>query len=204
MNRSRYGGNLNPRRTMLPMKFCHLDERGEHVPHDYGDVYFEEPCGPATRLVIGPSAGHVDLMTELAAELEGHPWFVLYVLLVPRLAKREPGRYQSEPFESHAALSAFLAAFRSFFEGDGRHHVWVGSAPNDGVLVYDQHNVIFAYGPLDRFRAILASRGFREQAFWFPAPHVHTFVPEHDAEEDRLMSKIGWRHYPLQPGDEWE
>jgi hypothetical protein len=188
---------------MLPPKFCHL-ERGEHVPHDYGDVYFEHACGPSTRLVIGPSNGHVDLMTELAAELKGHPWFVLYVLLVPRRGSRESGRYQSQPFDSHAELAAFLSSFRSYFEGDGRHHVWVGSAANDGVLVYDQHNVIFAYGPLDRFKLILKSRGFREREFWFPAPHAHAYAPENDAEEERLMAEIEWRHSPLQPGDVWD
>jgi hypothetical protein len=46
--------------------------------------------------VIGPSRDHIDLMVELAGELQGHPWFILYVLLVPRLGNRESGRYQSE------------------------------------------------------------------------------------------------------------
>lgn len=187
---------------MLPAKFCHL-EHGEHVLHDYGNVYFEQPCGPSTRLVIGASRDHVDLLIELATQLQGLPWFVLYVLLVPRKGNRESGRYQSPPFDTHAELSAFLAAFRSFFEGDGRHHVWVGSAANDGLLVYDQHNVIFAYGPLDSFRAILDSHGFREHPFWFPAPHTHPYAPENDAEEERLMTEAEWQWSPLQPGDEW-
>jgi len=187
---------------MPSTKFCRL-EGGDQVPHDYGNVYLEEPSGASTRLVIGPSAGHVELMTELAAELRGEPWFVLYVLLVPRLGNREPGRYQSEPFGTHVELAAFLSAFRGFFEDDGRHHVWVGSAANDGVLVYDQHNVIFAYGPIERFRAILDARGFRERSFWFPAPHVHSYSPENDAEEERLMAEAEWTYSPLRPGDEW-
>ena len=188
---------------MSPAKFCHL-ERGEHVPHDYGNVYFQQPCGPSTRLVIGPSKGHIQLLTDLAAELQGHPWFVLYVLLVPRQGKRQSGRYQSEPFETHAELSTFLSSFRSYFEGDGRHHVWVGSAANDGLLVYDQHNVIFAYGPLDRFESVLESRGFRQRDFWFPTPHSHSYAPENDAEEERLMTLVEWQYSPLQPGDEWD
>ena len=188
---------------MFPAKFCHI-ERGEHVPHDYGNVYFEQPCGPSTRLVIGPSNGYVDLLIELAARLKGRPWFLLYVLLVPRQGNRESGRYQSQPFDTHAELSRFLAAFRSYFEGDGRHHVWVGSAASDGVLVYDQHNVIFAYGPISDFKTILESRGFRQGEFWFPAPHSHSYVPENDPEEERLMNEIEWRRSPLQPGDEWD
>ena len=188
---------------MLPAKFCHL-ERGDHVPHDYGDVFFEQPCGDSTRLVIGPSKDQVELVTELAAEIDG-PWYLLYVLLVPRLGNREAGRYQSQPFETHAELSAFLAAFRPFFEGDGRHHVWVGSVRNDGLLVYDQHNVIFAYGPVGRFRPVLEAHGFRESEFWFPAPHAHYFGPENDPEEERLMAEGDWKHFPLQPGDDdWD
>jgi hypothetical protein len=188
---------------MFPAKFCRLVQ-GEHVPHEYGDVYFEQPCGDGRRLVIGPSANPVALLAELAGELQGNPWFVLYVLLVPRQGNREPGRYQSRPFESHAALTSFLQSFRAFFEGDGRHHVWVGSAANDGLLVYDQHNVLFAYGPVDRFKSVLMSHGFREREFWFPCPHSHAYMPENDSEEERLMAAIEWQRFPLQPGDEWD
>ena len=186
---------------MAADKFCRV-EGDVHVPHDYGNVWFEQASGSHRRLVIGPSAEHVDLLTELSVELTGEPWFLLYVLLVPRTNRREAGRYQSPPFATHAALSAFLAAFRVFFETDGRHHVWVGSGSNDGVLVYDQHDVIFAYGPLERFRSILAARGFREKEFWFPAPHAHAYLPENDTEEERLMAELEWRHFPLQPGDD--
>jgi hypothetical protein len=187
---------------MSSAKFCKLKD-DEAVPHDYGNLYFEEPCGSSTRLVIGPSRNQIDLVTELAALLQGHPWFVLYVLLVPRCGNREAGRYQSPPFESHAELAAFLAAFRVFFETDGRHHVWVGSGNNDGLLVYDQHNVIFAYGPLDEFKAILHGHGFQQREFWFPAPHQHQYLPENDAEEERLMRELDWKYFPLQAGDEW-
>jgi hypothetical protein len=188
---------------MPSAKFCR-PENEEHIPHEYGDLYFEQPCGDGSRLVIGPSHGHVNLLAELSGELRGNPWFVLYVLLVPRQGNREPGRYQSEPFESHAALASILQIFRAFFEGDGRHHVWVGSVANDGLLVYDQHDVIFAYGPLDRFRASLRSHGLRESEFWFPSPHVHAYMPENDAEEERLTAEVEWERFPLQPGDEWD
>jgi hypothetical protein len=143
------------------------------------------------------------LLIELAGELQGNPWAVLYVLLVPRCGNREPGRYQSEPFESHAALASFLRRFQAFFEGDGRHHIWVGSASNDGLLVYDQHNVIFAYGAIDRFKALLVSRAFREAEFWFPEPHSHTYLPENDVEEERLMAEMEWNRFPLDPGDDY-
>lgn len=183
-------------------KFSRLESNAS-VPHDYGNLFFEEPCGPSFRLVIGPTAGWVDLLIELSAELGGDPRWILYVLLVPRLGHRERGRYQSPPFEAHPELSAFLAAFRGYFEGDGRHHVWIGSAARDGLLVYDQHNVLFAYGPIERFKPILRSRGYNEQEFWFPAPHMHHYHEENDAEEERLMRELEWEYFPLQPGDEW-
>lgn len=184
-------------------KFCRFHQ-GQHIPYDYGNQYFRQPCGAANRLVIGPSGSHIDLLIELAAELHGQPWFVLYVLLVPRLGNRSSGRYQSEPFGSLAELAMFLSAFRSFFESDGRHHVWVGSARNDGLLVYDHHNVLFAYGPLDAFEQALLRKGYRQQEFWFPAFHAHSYAPENDLEEERLMTEMEWKYSPLQPGDEWE
>ena len=187
---------------MFPAKFCHL-VGDEHVPYDYGNIYFEQPCGDGFRLVIGPSANHIEVLTELAAVFQ-QPWFILYVLLVPRQGNHEPGRYQSGPFETHSDFADFLQKFRDFFEDDGRHHIWVGTTTGNGLLVYDQHNVIFGYGPLDRFKRILAARGFRESDFWFPSPHSHAFQPKYDVDEERLMSAIEWKYFPLQPGDEWD
>ena len=72
------------------------------------------------------------------------------------------------------------------------------------MLVYDQHNVIFAYGSLDAFEAELGDRGFEIADFWFPAPHVHAYHPENGRAEDQLMSYFEWAHLELQPGDEWD
>lgn len=189
--------------TELNRKFSRI-EGGDSLPHDYGNLFFEEPCGGSTRLVIGPTAHHIDLLIDLATQFEDGPWYVLYVLLVPRLGQRSPGRYQSPPFETHAELAAFLSSFKPYCEGDGRHHVWVGSASNGGLLVYDHHDVIFAYGPIGRFKELLSNRGFREASFWFPAPHSHGYLAENDSEEERIMAELPWQHFPLQPGDAWD
>jgi hypothetical protein len=71
------------------------------------------------------------------------------------------------------------------------------------LLVYDQHNTIFAYGPLERFEALLANKKFKAQEFWFPAPHIHSYAPENDVEEERLMNEAAWTYFPLQKQDEW-
>ncbi|MGN6726596.1 MAG: hypothetical protein ACTHLZ_11805, partial [Tepidisphaeraceae bacterium] len=62
---------------------------------------------------------------------------------------------------------------------------------------------IFAYGPIERFKAILSARGFRDRDFWFPSPHSHSYHPENDTEEERLMAEGDWRYSALQAGDEW-
>lgn len=188
---------------MRDYKFTRL-ESSDWVPHDYGNLYFRNSCGESERLVIGPSSGHVHLLATLAAELRGQPWYILYVLLVPRLGNRSAGRYQSPPFDTLAELRSFLSSFTSYFEGDGRHHIWIGSAGNDGLLVYDQHNVIFAYGPIDRFERLLQARGYRQEEFWFPAPHAHSYAAENDGEEERLMAAAEWQYFPLESGDEWD
>jgi hypothetical protein len=74
-------------RAIFPHKFCHLDH-GENIPHDYGNLFYKQPWGNSKRLLIGPSNNHIDVVTELAEELTGHPWFVLYILLVPRRGNR--------------------------------------------------------------------------------------------------------------------
>ena len=65
-------------------------------------------------------------------------------------------------------------------------------------------NKFIDYGPLDRFKSVLKSSGFREQEFWFPSPHAHSYAAENDAEEERLMAEVEWKYSPLRPGDEWD
>lgn len=192
---------MGPEETMP--KFCSV-ENERLTEHNYGNVFFEQLCGGFPRLVIGPSRNHVGLQLELARMMEGSPWFLLYVLLISRDGSHEPGRFQSEEFKSHADLCGFMESYREFFEGDGRHHVWVGTVHDSALLVYDQHNVIFAYGPLETFKSKLRSIGFVESEFWFPVPHTHAYHARYDKDEARLLSAHAWRVFPLQPGDKWE
>ena len=186
----------------MPDKFCRL-HNGQEFSHKYGNLFFRQPCGKTERLVIGPDSNHVDLLIELSGKLKGHPWYILYVLLIPRRNNRPPGRYASPPLDTHEKLSAVLYDFKAFFETDGRHHIWIGSGADDGLLIYDQHNVIFAYGPMDSFENILNTYGFKRQDFWFPSPHAHSYLSTNDAEEERLMAQMHWEYFPLQESDEW-
>ncbi len=187
----------NEFRTMA--KFSKLDDNDQ--PFDYGDVFFREPCGDSERLVIGPSGNHIALLCEFARQFAGDKFSVLYVLLLSHAGNR-PGRYESPVFETYSDLELFLWTFQTFFEQDGRHHVWVASASSSDLLVYDQHNVMFAYGELDKFERELRELGFREQEFSFPVPHVHGYPPANANTEQELLSSLSWKWSPLREGDE--
>jgi hypothetical protein len=187
--------------TSFPAKFCHVDANGNYVPHDYGNSFFVQPCGNTQRLVIGPSTGQVRLLERLAEELGDPPFYVLYVLLQSH-AGNKLGRYQSPPLQSSAILSQFLQTFSEFLEHDGRHHLWVSNGAD--VLVYDQHNVIFAYGALDKFQKVLEAEGYTNREFWFPAPHTHAFPPANAELEKQLLAHFLWQHSEFRAGDQWD
>ncbi len=87
---------------------------------------------------------------------------MLSVLLVPRQGERQPGRYQSPLPLSLEQVATFCRRFTPFLQGDGRHHLWIGSAVNAGLLIYDQHDWIWAYGDLPAYVRVLQERGFTE------------------------------------------
>jgi len=185
------------------VKFEALDDMGARVPHTYGASYFREPSGDSNRLVVGATTEGTQLLCDLAQTFSGKDYYVLYVLVTSRTA-RLPGRYQSPPFDSYAELSEFLSKYAMFFDGDGRHHIWVGSPSANDLLVYDEHNVIFCYGAIGAFERLLERKGFEEKKFWFPADHHHSFHAMHDSVEEDLMDSMNWKRFELQDADEWK
>ena len=172
------------------------------LPLRHPNVYsIEQTTGP-DRLLIGPEAQHIEVLLALA-ELWKRDYYLLYVLLVPRLGKRDSGRYQSPGPLSFDQVATFCRRFARFLEGDGRHHLWIGSTNNAGLLIYDHHDWIWAYGELPNYIDIVQSRGFREGTVDLPVPHSHGFNAEYDKSEDELMSYCEWAYFPLQPGDEY-
>jgi hypothetical protein len=172
----------------MTYKFGQL-EQGQETPWYYLDLYWREPTTGPERLVIAPTHHHVHWLRRLSEGWAGG-YFILYVLLQPRTGSLA-GRYQSPPLD-RAGLEEFLESFGSFLQGDGRHNVWVGSLHEEGTLVYDQHNVIYAYGPLDAYEQVLASEGLHKAPVEVPAPHVHRYHPSFDADEARLMARWAW------------
>jgi hypothetical protein len=175
---------------------------GIETPVRYPNVWSVEQTSGPERLIIGPSERHIDVLLSLADEWRGD-YGLLYVLVVPRLGNREPGRYQSPDPLSFDQVTCFCRRFGRFLESDGRHHLWIGSTVNSGQLIYDQHNWIWAYGDLGRSIATLTNLGFQEGRVILPAPHTHHYHPENDWEEEQLASRWAWKYFPLQPGDEY-
>jgi hypothetical protein len=164
--------------------------------YDYGDVY-DVQTEDYGRLMIGPSANHTALLFELAGCWEVKSFWLLYVLVVDR-GTHQAGRYQSPRCADTEELRAFLAKYASFLEQDGRHTFWIASESGEGTLVYDRHNVIFAYGPTEKYQAVLQRHGFTESAVAYPEPHMHLYYEEFDGAEEEVLSFWDWQFSPLQ------
>lgn len=77
------------------------------------------------------------------------------------------------------------------------------STDSSSILVYDNHNVIYAYGPLDAFERILLAQGLaRAENVAFPVPHMHRYNVEFDEQAKSLLSYWNWIHFPLQESDD--
>jgi len=74
---------------------------------------------------------------------------------------------------------------------------------NSCLLVYDNHDVIYAYGPLAEFEDILRSNGLTQcEAVSFPAPHTHRYNVEFDQQARDIMKHWEWIRFPLQESDD--
>jgi len=172
----------------------------------YPNVWAAERVDGQSRLVIAPSTGHVGVMLALMRALP-EPFAFLYVALVPR-GDHPMGRYESAPVDRRAA-EGFLVTYAQLFEDDGGHHLWVASlAPERdadpiGQLIYDQHDLIYAYGPLHDYEDILSHLDLtRIDGVAVPEPHVHRRNPELAADYDALFDHWDWLQTPLLAEDD--
>jgi len=177
------------------MKFGILDVHSIPTPYSYPHVFMEEEYRGGIRLKIAPSARHIDLLLALSDALP-EPFFILYVLLIPHDKTRE-GRYQSLRAFNRAELREFFTRFGEFFEEDGRHHVWICSGTDRSLLVYDKHNYITAYGPLEQYKGACVQNGLEERSFSVPVPHVHMYPPQYRSTLESLMNSLPWTYSDL-------
>ena len=184
---------------MNEYKFGSLVDNVESL-YRYPHVWRREQTKGPARLVLAPSGNQVDLILDLCSKMQG-PFGLLYVLLVSR-RNRTSGRYQTREPMSFAQLSEFLNGFRAYLEGDGRHHLWVMSIGDRSQVIYDNHDVLYAYGNLNVFEDIARTKEMKLQDFLFPFPHAHHYNECFDKDEDRIFEECQWIYFPLRPDDD--
>jgi len=184
-------------------KFGWLPENdyAQEQPYEYPDIFAVEKTSGPERLVIAPSGQQVALISDFL-EIMQEPLGVLYVLTVPRGGATE-GRYQSANALAKDDVRAFLKKFGKFFENDGRHHLWIVSMPSSDMLVFDNHNLIYAYGSLSVFEVLAEHRGLKKvDRVRVPAPHCHKYNEVFDQDEQHLLSYWDWKRFPLTDADD--
>ena len=170
-------------------------------PYRYSGIWSREKTSGPERLVIAPASGQIALIKDLTA-LMAEPFGILYVLTVPR-TEAGAGRYQCPEPITRRDAEVFLNRFEQFFENDGRHHVWFSSVSTSDLFVYDNHNVIYAYGQLGAFEDVLRHHGLKlADIVRFPDPHIHNYNPLFDNDEEALLRYWDWKYLPLQETDD--
>lgn len=173
---------------------------GKDVAWNYEPSYARQVMGGVERLVIAPGSAPVELLRELLPLLPEPVW-VLYVLVTPR-TDAPAGRYQSAEPHSREEVLALLDRFENYLATDGRHNLWLASPPA-GQLVFDRHEVIYAYGPIAEITARLKEKGFAEvEMIRVPVPHSHHFHEEMDADEHAILEHWAWVPSELQETDD--
>ncbi|HSP14519.1 MAG TPA: hypothetical protein VLV78_07200 [Thermoanaerobaculia bacterium] len=172
---------------------------GGWTDYVHQDTFQHELAGATERLVIAPSADPLGVARALVQELSS-PVFLLWVLHTPRGGSRI-GRYQSPPLQVTDA-DALLGRFAAFFEEDARSDIWVHSVAPAATIVFERHNLIYAYGDLPRFTAELIRRGMQKGKVHIPSPHAHNYHPDHDASEREFAASQSWSITSLRSGDE--
>jgi len=121
------------------------------------------------------------------------------VLHTPRGGGLE-GRYESPPM-TRDQVEFLLGSHKPFLTRDARHDLWVGDE-HGNLLVWDRHDVLFAYGFLPDFEAALRQHGYSSGGVTIPSPHQHSYDPRFDDDEGQLLADVPWQRQPLQAGDQ--
>jgi hypothetical protein len=173
---------------------------GEWKRHSHAAIFTIETTTTGTpRLLAGFPDGKSSVLSRLV-ECLAPPFYILYVLHTPR-GEGDPGRYQS-PLLDLNDVQSFISRFSAFFTGDARFDLWVHSPASGGTIVWDRHNLIYGYGPTERYCDALESIGFAEGAPTVPVPHAHNYRPEFDDDAKALLSIFSWQFSELRPEDE--
>jgi hypothetical protein len=171
-----------------------LFEVGGGAPYRHPKVWIREPTDGPERLRIGVGTGTLEVLKALAEVLR-EPLGLLVVMRAPRVV--EAGRWESVAL-THPELARFANRYGELFEDDARAQLWVTELDGVGMLVLDEHDLIYAYGPLHRFEQVLRVRGYASGDPRVPDPHEHHYNHQFDTLESDLRRLWAWnRILPL-------
>ena len=182
-----------------PVKLHHRPAN-RWVEHVHPPIFAREPTSTGTeRLVAGlPVHQAAAILSELV-DLTQRPYTLLHVLHTPR-GEADAGRYQS-PDLDRAEFRAFMRRYGRYLAADGRHDLWVHS--REATPVWARHNLLYAYGPLDRFAEALTARGFGAGRPSLDFEHVHRYRARFDGAAAELLARYDWLRTPLREED-WQ
>jgi hypothetical protein len=170
------------------------------VEHSHPPIFHLHESDSGTPRVAATAPGGDPMILRSLADCLAPPFILLYVLHTSR-GEGETGRYQS-PDLSRAQLHGFLDHFADYLQNDSRFDLWVHSPDDRAVVVWDRHNLIWAYGPTDCFIALLRRLGFHEGSPSVDFEHEHHYRPAYDGDAKALLGAFNWHRTPLRPEDE--
>ena len=172
----------------------------EWIEHSYAPQFARvELQGGTSRIIAGVPHGDTEIFEHLVSSLEP-TYFLLYILHTSR-GEGEAGRYQS-PALSVEQLNTFISKFKPFLSGDARFDIWAHSSTENATVVWDRHNMLYAYGPIEKFSKVLRSLGFDVGKPEIPVPHAHNYRKELDGYAKELLTAFDWSWSPLHNEDE--
>jgi len=172
----------------------------EWIEHSFAPQFSStELQDGSCRIVVGVPHGDAEIFERLVSSLEP-PYFLLYILHTPR-GEGEAGRYQS-PELSVEQFHSFISKFKLFLSGDARFDIWTHSPNENATVVWDRHNILYAYGSIEKFAKVLRSLGFDAGEPEVPVPHAHNYRKELDSYANELLTAFDWSWSPLHNEDE--
>lgn len=179
-------------------KLQHLVE-GRLAPFDPAPTFARQSTRGVDRLSAFVCANAPHAFESLVRQLEP-PYYLLYVLHTPR-GEGHAGRYQC-PAVTAEEFSNFMAKFSVYLNADARFDFWAHSPAEQATVVWDRHQQLFCYGPIDRFAECLKALGYTEGDLAHLGEHVHHYRAECDAMAASILRELDWSHSALRPEDE--
>lgn len=173
---------------------------GNWVTDSPKPVFTIKPAHDGTMRVITTAPGSDPVTLESLASCLTPPLTLMYLLHFQTGAV-PAGRYRSDG-HSGDEVRAFLKRFNGFLTGDGRHDLRVYSDEDEAMIIWDRHNLVYAYGNSRAVVTKLRGLGFEEGEVEVPVPHLHHYYSTFDDDARAVIRRYDWSYSSLEPEDE--